>query len=96
MTTERGNVETHQLDRTAPLLARPRHRRRVPCWSRAGCARTKPVAAPAVVALDVPPPPARVISTPPEPVAPIESTTVERPAPATRPLASGAVDRGPS
>ena len=51
----------------------------------AGCARTKPVAAPAVVALDVPPPPARVISTPPEPVAPVESTTVERPAPATRP-----------
>ncbi|WP_157899743.1 hypothetical protein [Luteitalea pratensis] len=51
----------------------------------AGCARTKPVAVPAVVALDVPPPPARVISTPPEPVAPVESTTVERPAPATRP-----------
>ena len=51
----------------------------------AGCARTKAVAAPAVVALDVPPPPARVISTPPEPVAPVESTTVERPAPATRP-----------
>ena len=43
------------------------------------------MAAPAVVALDVPPPPARVISTPPEPVAPVESTTVERPAPATRP-----------
>ena len=37
------------------------------------------------MALDVPPPPARVISTPPEPVAPVESTTVERPAPATRP-----------
>ena len=54
-----------------------------------GCARTRPVAAPAVVALDVPPPPARVISTPPEPVAPVESTTVERPAPATRPSRSG-------
>ena len=50
-----------------------------------GCARTKPVAVPTVVALDVPPPPARVISTPPEPVAPVESTTVERPAPAARP-----------
>ena len=50
-----------------------------------GCARNRPVAAPAVVALDVPPPPARVISTPPEPVAPVESTTVERPAPASRP-----------
>jgi hypothetical protein len=47
------------------------------------------VAAPAVVALDVPPPPARVISTPPEPVAPVESTTVERPAPVSRPSRSG-------
>ena len=53
-----------------------------------GCTRSKPVAAPAVVALDVPPPPARVISTPPEPVAPVESTTVERPAPAARPTRS--------
>jgi hypothetical protein len=53
-----------------------------------GCTRSKPVAAPAVVALDVPPPPARVISTPPEPVAPVESTTVERPVPATRPARS--------
>jgi hypothetical protein len=52
------------------------------------CTRTRPVAAPAVVALDVPPPPARVISTPPEPVAPVESTTVERPAPAARPARS--------
>ena len=55
----------------------------------AGCARPKPAAAPAVVALDVPPPPARVISVPPEPVAPVESTTVERPAPATRPSRNG-------
>ena len=57
-----------------------------------GCTRSKPVAAPAVVALDVPPPPARVISTPPEPVAPVESTTVERPAPAARPEAPKAPD----
>jgi len=51
----------------------------------AGCARSKPAAVPVVVALDVPPPPARVISTPPEPVAPTEATSVDRPAPASRP-----------
>ncbi len=54
----------------------------------AGCSRPRPVAAPVVVVLEVPPPPDRVISTPPEPIAPIEATTVERPAPATRPTRS--------
>ena len=52
------------------------------------CSRPRPVAVPVVVALEVPPPPDRVISTPPEPVAPIESTTVERPAPVIRPARS--------
>ncbi len=51
----------------------------------AGCTRSHPVVAPTTVALDLPPPPQRVISTPPEPVAPTEATTVERPAPANRP-----------
>lgn len=51
----------------------------------AGCARRVPVAEPIPVALNVPPAPPRVISTPPEPVAPTEATTVERPAPASRP-----------
>lgn len=50
-----------------------------------GCTRRVPVAEPTPVALNVPPPPPRVISTPPEPVAPTEATTVERPAPAARP-----------
>lgn len=50
-----------------------------------GCTRSKPAMAPRVVALEMPPPPARVISTPPEPVAPTEATTVDRPTPATRP-----------
>ena len=50
----------------------------------AGCARSRPSTAPTPVALNVPPPPPRVISTPPEPVAPTEATTLERPAP-TRP-----------
>lgn len=44
--------------------------------------------APRAVALEIPPPPARVISTPPEPVAPTEATNVERPAPASRPARS--------
>jgi hypothetical protein len=48
----------------------------------AGCARSRPSTAPTPVALNVPPPPPRVISTPPEPVAPTEATTLERPAPA--------------
>jgi len=47
-----------------------------------GCARSRPSTAPTPVALNVPPPPPRVISTPPEPVAPTEATTLERPAPA--------------
>lgn len=51
----------------------------------AGCARSKPATTPAPVALNVPQPPPRVISTPPEPVAPTEATTVERAAPASRP-----------
>ncbi|BCS35191.1 hypothetical protein TBR22_A44180 [Luteitalea sp. TBR-22] len=50
-----------------------------------GCARPRPAAAPVDLALDVPPAPPRVISTPPEPVAPTEASTVERPAPAARP-----------
>jgi hypothetical protein len=50
-----------------------------------GCTRSKPAMAPRAVALEMPPPPARVISTPPEPVAPTEATTVDRPAPASRP-----------
>ncbi len=54
-----------------------------------GCTRGTPVTAPVSVALDVPPAPARVISTPPEPVAPTEATTVERPAPASRPSRTG-------
>lgn len=54
----------------------------------AGCGRGKPAMAPKVVALEMPPPPARVISTPPEPVAPTETTTVDRPAPASRPARS--------
>lgn len=54
----------------------------------AGCGRGKPAMAPKVVALEMPPPPARVISTPPEPVAPTEATTVDRPAPASRPARS--------
>lgn len=88
MTTKGG-----LLRRTSPHAGRPIPRSVVAAWlclvAATGCARTRPVAAPAVVALDVPPPPARVISTPPEPVAPVESTTVERPAPATRPSRSG-------
>lgn len=51
----------------------------------AGCARSKPATAPIPVALNVPPPPPRVISTPPEPVAPTEATSVERVTPASRP-----------
>lgn len=51
----------------------------------AGCARSRPTTAPAPVALNVPPPPPRVISTPPEPVAPTEATSVERAMPASRP-----------
>ncbi len=51
----------------------------------AGCARSRPVATPPPVALNMPPPPSRVISTPPEPVAPVEATSMDRPAPATRP-----------
>jgi hypothetical protein len=54
----------------------------------AGCTRARPAAAPRVVALEMPPPPARVISTPPEPVAPTEATTVDRPTPASRPARS--------
>jgi len=54
----------------------------------AGCSRSKPAMTPRVVALEMPPPPARVISTPPEPVAPTEATTVDRPAPASRPARS--------
>lgn len=50
-----------------------------------GCARSRPATTPVAVALDVPPPPARVIPTPPEPVAPTETMTTERPAPTTRP-----------
>jgi len=50
-----------------------------------GCARSRPATTPVAVALDMPPPPARVISTPPEPVAPTEAMTTERPAPTTRP-----------
>lgn len=50
-----------------------------------GCARSRPATTPVPVALNVPQPPPRVISTPPEPVAPIEATTVERAAPASRP-----------
>lgn len=46
-----------------------------------GCARSRPSTAPMPVALNVPPPPPRVISTPPEPVAPTEATTQERAAP---------------
>ena len=88
MTMRGGTLRRTSLAARRRSLARPRRRRRVPGGRAPGCARSKPVAAPAVVALDVPPPPARVISTPPEPVAPVESTTVERPAPATRPLAA--------
>lgn len=51
----------------------------------AGCAKSRPASVPDVVALDVPPPPPRVISTPPEPVTPTEATTIDRPAPANRP-----------
>ena len=54
----------------------------------AGCGRGKPATVPRVVALEMPPPPARVISTPPEPVAPTETTTVDRPPPANRPARS--------
>ena len=54
----------------------------------AACARSRPVAAPSRVALDVPAPPARVIARPPEVVAPTEATSVEREAPATRPSRS--------
>ena len=54
----------------------------------AGCSRSKPAMTPRVVALEMPPPPARVISTPPEPVAPTEATTMDRPAPASRPARS--------
>jgi len=51
-----------------------------------GCARSKPTTAPVPVALNVPPPPPRVISTPPEPVAPTEATTTPRTAPTSRPV----------
>lgn len=54
-------------------------------FAMSGCARSRPATTPVAVALDVPPPPARVISTPPEPVAPTEAMTTERPAPTTRP-----------
>jgi hypothetical protein len=46
-----------------------------------GCARSRPATVPMPVALNVPPPPPRVISTPPEPVAPTEATTQERATP---------------
>ncbi|MCC6165314.1 MAG: hypothetical protein IT182_18370 [Acidobacteria bacterium] len=59
-----------------------------------GCTRSKPVAAPRVVALEMPPPPARVISVPPEPVLPTEATTVERPAPANRPTRAARSTQG--
>lgn len=53
-----------------------------------GCARSKPATSPTPVALNVPPPPPRVISTPPEPLTPTETTTVERATPASRPSRS--------
>jgi periplasmic protein TonB len=50
------------------------------------CARNRaPLAAPSPVALNVPPPPPRVISVPPEPVEAPEVTSVEAPAPPSRP-----------
>ena len=51
----------------------------------AGCSRSRPAVAPPSVALAVPPAPPRVISTPPEVVAPTEASTVEHPAPTARP-----------
>ncbi len=58
----------------------------------AGCSRSAAVVASAPVVLNVPPAPARVISVPPEPVAPVETTTAEppeerRPARPSRPAA---------
>jgi hypothetical protein len=50
-----------------------------------GCARSRPATIPTPVALNVAPPPARGISTPPEPVVPTGATTLDRPAPANRP-----------
>ena len=44
-----------------------------------GWSRSAAVVASAPVVLNVPPPPARVISVPPEPVAPVETTTAEPP-----------------
>ena len=68
-----------------------------------GCASRSPAATPAPAALDVPPAPPRVISVPPEPVTPVQTTTAEpteRPAvrpprPAAR-TDSGAVRPGQS
>jgi hypothetical protein len=61
-----------------------------------GCARSRPSTAPTPVALNVPPPPPRVISTPPEPVAPTEATTQERAAPVRPVRARPAVARNDS
>lgn len=47
-----------------------------------GCASRSPAATPAPATLNVPPAPPRVISVPPEPVAPVQTTTAE---PAERP-----------
>jgi hypothetical protein len=47
--------------------------------SATGCARRPPVLAQTPVVLNVPPAPPRVISMPPEPMAPVETTTTERP-----------------
>lgn len=52
--------------------------------SMTGCATRRPTSAPSQVALDVPPPPPRVIATAPEPMTPTEATTVNRPAPTNR------------
>jgi len=51
----------------------------------AGCASRRAQATSSPVALNVPPPPARVIAVPPEPMTPTEATTVDRPVATARP-----------
>lgn len=76
MTTRRSRLQATTVMAAALWLA----------VAGSGCARSRPATIPVPVALNVPPPPPRVISTPPEPVAPTEATTVERAAPASRPV----------
>ncbi len=84
----RGKGMRRRLTRLAAvtLLALP---------AASGCARSRPAVAPTPLALEMPPPPARVISTPPEPIAPTEATTVDRPAIAARPARGRAVPSRP-